>query len=389
VSWLNVFDPKRVEALPNGAVLLVTWPTAADFASDEARVAQARAHVHLRPELDFSTVLRTLRERSATLAPWSPASTRTRPRSSAALGRTPSRERRPAGTRAGRTPRSAAPPQDSCARRLLAPRPGVRYLLLTGPPHSHTRARRLRKALQWLLEGLSSSWARAAPNSTGRTVDTQLFGSGPGALPLGVRELQVTGPRTRASWRPSTIAPALTAERGGTARRLVRGRGGGLLLAVGDTLLAGLAADDRFHRVLPGLEARHCFAELLEGRRHRAEFLVDVVDESLELGHRVGVQGLELLQFARGQFAVETLEHLVPGAWRDVEAGVIEPPADALVMGISKPTEGGDYGTQSKFSEVVDDDGGRGITAMRKLLAEAQESFAELIGRYPKTHPAL
>ena len=49
----------RVEALPNGAVLLVTWPTAADFASDEARVAQARAHVHLRPELDFSTVLRT------------------------------------------------------------------------------------------------------------------------------------------------------------------------------------------------------------------------------------------------------------------------------------------------------------------------------------------
>jgi len=72
VSWLNVFDPKRVEALPNGAVLLVTWPTAADFASDEARVAQARAHVHLRPELDFSTVLRTLRERSATLAPLEP-----------------------------------------------------------------------------------------------------------------------------------------------------------------------------------------------------------------------------------------------------------------------------------------------------------------------------
>jgi hypothetical protein len=88
VSWLNVFGPKlvesvgrermlatpahRVEALPNGAVLLVTWPTAADFASDEARVAQARAHVHLRPELDFSTVLRTLRERSATLAPVEP-----------------------------------------------------------------------------------------------------------------------------------------------------------------------------------------------------------------------------------------------------------------------------------------------------------------------------
>ncbi|HYO53032.1 hypothetical protein [Archangium sp.] len=88
VFWLNVFGPKlvetvgrermlstpawRVEELPNGSVLLVTWPTATDFASDEARVAQARAHVHLRPDLDFSTVLRTLRERSATLAPVEP-----------------------------------------------------------------------------------------------------------------------------------------------------------------------------------------------------------------------------------------------------------------------------------------------------------------------------
>ncbi|WP_257461916.1 hypothetical protein [Archangium lipolyticum] len=88
VFWLNVFGPKlvetvgrermlstpahRVEELPNGSVLLVTWPTAADFASDEARQAQARAHVHLRPDLDFDTVLRTLRERSATLAPVEP-----------------------------------------------------------------------------------------------------------------------------------------------------------------------------------------------------------------------------------------------------------------------------------------------------------------------------
>ncbi|HYO54729.1 hypothetical protein [Archangium sp.] len=86
--WLNVFGPKlvdtvgrermlstpahQVEALPNGSVLLVTWPTAADFASDEARQAQARAYVHLRPDLDFDTVLRTLRERSATLAPVEP-----------------------------------------------------------------------------------------------------------------------------------------------------------------------------------------------------------------------------------------------------------------------------------------------------------------------------
>jgi len=88
VFWLNIFGPKlveavgrermlstpahRVEALPNGSILLVTWPTAADFASDEARLAQARAHVHLRPDLDFDTLLRTLRERSATLAPVEP-----------------------------------------------------------------------------------------------------------------------------------------------------------------------------------------------------------------------------------------------------------------------------------------------------------------------------
>ncbi|WP_043710476.1 hypothetical protein [Corallococcus macrosporus] len=86
--WLNVFGPKLVESvgrermlstpahlveeLPNGSVLLVLWPTASDFASDEARVAQARAHVHLRPDLDFDTVLRTLRERSAALVPVEP-----------------------------------------------------------------------------------------------------------------------------------------------------------------------------------------------------------------------------------------------------------------------------------------------------------------------------
>jgi hypothetical protein len=88
VCWLNVFGPTlvetvglervlstpahRVEELPNGSVLLVTWPTAADFASEEARLAQARAHVHLRPDLDFDTVLRALRERSAALAPVEP-----------------------------------------------------------------------------------------------------------------------------------------------------------------------------------------------------------------------------------------------------------------------------------------------------------------------------
>ena len=88
VCWLNVFGPKLVESvgrermlstpahlveeLPNGSILLVLRPTAADFASDEARVAQARAHVHLRPDLDFDTVLRTLRARSAALVPVEP-----------------------------------------------------------------------------------------------------------------------------------------------------------------------------------------------------------------------------------------------------------------------------------------------------------------------------
>ncbi|RKH21919.1 hypothetical protein D7V77_28740 [Corallococcus sp. CA041A] len=88
VCWLNVFGPKLVERvgrermlstpahlveeLPNGSVLLVLSPTAADFASDEARVAQARAHVHLRPDLDLDTVLRTLKERSAALVPVEP-----------------------------------------------------------------------------------------------------------------------------------------------------------------------------------------------------------------------------------------------------------------------------------------------------------------------------
>ncbi|MFP2927008.1 hypothetical protein ACLESO_17765 [Pyxidicoccus sp. 3LG] len=86
--WLNVFGPKlvevvgrermlstpahRVDELPDGSILLVTWPTVADFASDEAREAQARAFVHLRPDLKFDTVLRNLRERSATLAPVEP-----------------------------------------------------------------------------------------------------------------------------------------------------------------------------------------------------------------------------------------------------------------------------------------------------------------------------
>jgi hypothetical protein len=86
--WLNVFGPKlvetvgrermlstpahRVEELPNGSVLLVTWPTAADFTRQEARQAQARALVHLRPELDYDTVLHILLERNVALVPVEP-----------------------------------------------------------------------------------------------------------------------------------------------------------------------------------------------------------------------------------------------------------------------------------------------------------------------------
>ena len=88
VFWLNVFSSKlvesigrqrvlstpawRVEELPNGSVLLVLRPTATDFATEEVRLAQARAHVHLRPDLDFEAVMRTLHERSVTLAPVEP-----------------------------------------------------------------------------------------------------------------------------------------------------------------------------------------------------------------------------------------------------------------------------------------------------------------------------
>ncbi|WP_338869311.1 hypothetical protein [Myxococcus stipitatus] len=86
--WLNIFGPRLVESvgrermlstpahiveeLPNGSVLLVLRPTAADFDTEEARVVQARAHVHLRPDLDFDVVLRTLRERSAAFVPAEP-----------------------------------------------------------------------------------------------------------------------------------------------------------------------------------------------------------------------------------------------------------------------------------------------------------------------------
>lgn len=83
--WLNVYGPKLVEEfgrervlstpcahleeLPHGAVLWLTRPTPVDFASEEARLAQARALVHLRPELSLDATLATLRQRSLEFTP--------------------------------------------------------------------------------------------------------------------------------------------------------------------------------------------------------------------------------------------------------------------------------------------------------------------------------
>lgn len=83
--WLNVLGPKLVEQLgrqrvlstpaflleelPGGAVLFLTRPTPTDFASEEARLAQARALVHLRPELSLDSTLTTLRQRSLEFSP--------------------------------------------------------------------------------------------------------------------------------------------------------------------------------------------------------------------------------------------------------------------------------------------------------------------------------
>jgi hypothetical protein len=83
--WLNVYGPRLVEELgrqhvlstpaahleelPGGAVLWLSRPTPADFASEEARLAQARALVHLRPELKWEDTLATLRQRSLVFVP--------------------------------------------------------------------------------------------------------------------------------------------------------------------------------------------------------------------------------------------------------------------------------------------------------------------------------
>ncbi|MBN1207586.1 MAG: hypothetical protein JXB05_22145 [Myxococcaceae bacterium] len=88
IYWLNLYGPRIVERigrerllstpaflmeeLPGGAVLWLTRPTPADFASEEARLAQARALVHLRPELNLEDTLATLRHRSLAFTPVEP-----------------------------------------------------------------------------------------------------------------------------------------------------------------------------------------------------------------------------------------------------------------------------------------------------------------------------
>jgi hypothetical protein len=83
--WLNVYGPRLVERLghervlsvpcahleelPGGAVLWLTRPTPADFDSEEARLAQARALVHLRPELKLEELLASLSQRSLVFTP--------------------------------------------------------------------------------------------------------------------------------------------------------------------------------------------------------------------------------------------------------------------------------------------------------------------------------
>jgi hypothetical protein len=83
--WLNVYGKALVdtlghqrvrslpahsiESLPCGGVLWLSTPTLADFDSPEARRAQARCLVHLRPELRMEEVERTLLERSLAFQP--------------------------------------------------------------------------------------------------------------------------------------------------------------------------------------------------------------------------------------------------------------------------------------------------------------------------------
>jgi hypothetical protein len=83
--WLNLYGTEMVqllgrervlstpaaeiEEIPSGGILLLTQSTPADYASEDARVAQARALAHLREDVAFEEALARLRQRSAKLAP--------------------------------------------------------------------------------------------------------------------------------------------------------------------------------------------------------------------------------------------------------------------------------------------------------------------------------
>lgn len=62
----------KLEALPDGAILLMSHASPWTFAEPEARQAQARALAHLRPDLDEATILARLLAQSETLAPVEP-----------------------------------------------------------------------------------------------------------------------------------------------------------------------------------------------------------------------------------------------------------------------------------------------------------------------------
>lgn len=81
--WLNLYGREMVksigrerilstpayalEELPGDAFLILTRPTPADYASNQAREAQARALAHLRKSTKFETALASLQERSEKL----------------------------------------------------------------------------------------------------------------------------------------------------------------------------------------------------------------------------------------------------------------------------------------------------------------------------------
>jgi hypothetical protein len=82
--WLNIYGPEMVERigrtqllttpatsveeLANRSVLWLTRPTPQDYASSEARIAQAKALAHLQNDISYDAALERLRERSTRLA---------------------------------------------------------------------------------------------------------------------------------------------------------------------------------------------------------------------------------------------------------------------------------------------------------------------------------